>query len=288
MDPALWGAITAVSWGTADFIARYTSRAMGTTAALVGMLLVSGLGLTLLAWDDIAGLTWHATGGPLALAGGLGITLATLLLYLGLARGPVTVVAPIAACYPAIAMLLAVARGARPGAIEWLAMATVLAGAIAVGRFAAEAEDGVDTYSRGHVRTSAWIGFAAATGFAVAVMLAQEAATIHGELPTLWIARWTGFGCLVLILLARRRRVRLPVRWWPVLALQGLLDSAAYVALFIPAGQPGAAMAVVVSSGFSAVTVLLARTILREAMRWPQWAGIAAIVGGVAVLSYNA
>jgi len=79
----------------------------------------------------------------------------------------------------------------------------------------------------------------------------------------------------------------MPVRWWPFLALQGLLDSAAYVALFTAAGQPGAEMAVVVSSGFSAVTVLLARFILREAMSWAQWAGIVAIIGGVALLSYN-
>ena len=47
MDPALWGAVTALSWGTADFIARYTSRAMGTAVALTGVLIVSGLGLTL-------------------------------------------------------------------------------------------------------------------------------------------------------------------------------------------------------------------------------------------------
>jgi drug/metabolite transporter (DMT)-like permease len=45
-------------------------------------------------------------------------------------------------------------------------------------------------------------------------------------------------------------------------------------------------MAVVVSSGFSAVTVLLARIVLREAMSWAQWAGIVAIIGGVALLSY--
>ena len=48
---------------------------------------------------------------------------------------------------------------------------------------------------------------------------------------------------------------------------------------------PGAEIAVVVSSGFGAVTVLLARVVLREAMTWAQWAGIVAIVGGVAVLS---
>jgi drug/metabolite transporter (DMT)-like permease len=285
MDPALWGAVTATTWGTADFIARYTSRAMGTTVALTGVLIISGLGLTLLAWDDLAALSWRAQGGPLAVAGGIGITFATLLLYWGLARGPVTVVAPITACYPAFAMLIAVARGGRPGAMELLASAIVLVGVVVVARFAVE-DGGEHGYSHDHVRKSAWIGLAAAAGFAVAVLVAQEAATFHGELPTLWIARWVGVACLLLVLAARRQRPHMPVRWWPFLALQGLLDSVAYVALFTPAGQPGAEMAVVVSSGFSAVTVLLARIVLREAMSWAQWAGIVAIIGGVALLSY--
>jgi drug/metabolite transporter (DMT)-like permease len=43
-----------------------------------------------------------------------------------------------------------------------------------------------------------------------------------------------------------------------------------------------------VSSGFSAVTVLLARFILREAMTAAQWLGIATIVGGVAMLAWFA
>ncbi len=286
MDPALWGAVTALSWGTADFIARYTSRAMGTAVALTGVLILSGLGLTLLAWDDIADLTWHARGGPLAIAGGVGITLATLTLYWGLARGPVTVVAPITACYPVFAMLITVARGGRPGAIEWLAIAIVLVGVGVVARFAV-AVGGEHSYSRDHVRKSVWIALAAAVGFAIAVLVAQEAAVFHGELPTLWIARWVGVACLLLVLAARRQRPAMPVRWWPFLALQGLLDSVAYIALFTPAGQPGAELAVVVSSGFSAVTVVLARFILHEAMSWAQWGGIIAIVGGVALLSYH-
>jgi drug/metabolite transporter (DMT)-like permease len=161
----------------------------------------------------------------------------------------------------------------------------VLGGAIVVARFAAEGNT-ENSYDHDHVRKSALIGLAAGAGFAVAVLVAQEAATYYGELPNLWIARWAGIVCLALVLAVRRQRPHFPARWLPFLALQGLLDSAAYVALFAPAGQPGAEIAVVVSSGFSAVTVLLARFILREAMTLAQWGGIAAIVGGVAALSY--
>ena len=83
----------------------------------------------------------------------------------------------------------------------------------------------------------------------------------------------------------RRRPPVMQRRWWPLLALQGLLDGAGYLALLVGSEGPGSAVAVVVASAFGAVTVVLARLFLREAMTWPQWVGIALVVGGVAVLS---
>lgn len=65
MDPALWDAVTAVTWGSADFISRFTGRAMGTIVALLGMLLISGLALTAFVWPDIGNIAWDPTGGPL-------------------------------------------------------------------------------------------------------------------------------------------------------------------------------------------------------------------------------
>jgi drug/metabolite transporter (DMT)-like permease len=169
-------------------------------------------------------------------------------------------------------------------------MVVVMAGVVLVARFSAE--DGIgkgERYGHDHVRRSVWIALGASVGFAFAVMAAQGAAAIYGELPTLWMVRWIGVFCLLPVFARNRGMPRLPARWLPLLALlalQGLLDSGAYVALFRPAGQDGAEIAVVVASGFSAVTVLLARIVLREAMTRPQWAGIAAIVGGTAALSY--
>ena len=284
MDPALWGAVTAVTWGSADFIARFTGRAMGAAAALFGMLLISGAALTLLVWRDIGDLAWDPAGGPLVLITGVGITAATLLLYWGMARGPVTVVAPITGSYPAFALVLAFVLGARPSALQWLAMGVVMAGVVIVAR--ASGNTGTTgEFSPAHIRRSAGLALGASVLFAFTVIAAQNASRVYGELPTLWMARWIGLACMLVLFAAIRERPVMPVRWWPVLALQGLLDSGAYVALFLPAGKPGAEIAVVVASGFCAVTVLLARIVLKERMTWLQWAGIVLIVGGVAVLS---
>ena len=89
-------------------------------------------------------------------------------------------------------------------------------------------------------------------------------------------------------MLVSSRRLDLPLRWWPVLIAQGLLDGGGYLALF--AGSHGAdtELAAVTASAFGAVTALLGRVFLREEMTWRQWAGIVLIFAGVAALSWPA
>ena len=284
MNPALWGLITAVSWGSADFIARFTGRALGHQIALFGMLGVSAVILSLIFRHSDVPLIRDPSGWWLILLTGLGIMTATSLLYWGLVRGPVTVVAPLAGSYPALNVALAVALGVRPSAFDWAAMAAVMAGVIVVARAARSFED-PDGITRQQLRFTIGLALGAALSFSVTIAVAQQASHLYGELQTVVLARWVSLLACALLLLARRQSPRIPLRWWPWIGLQGLLDGGAYVAVLTGSQGPGAEIAVVISSGFGAVTVLLARLFLREAMTWPQWAGIAAIVGGVAVLS---
>ena len=284
MTPALWGLLTAVSWGSADFIARFTGRALGPRTALLAMLGVGAVVFSLLLWRRGVVPVLDPAGWWLLLLSGVGIMTATLLFYWGLARGPVTVVAPLAATYPALNVALAVVLGVRPSTAVWVAMAAVILGVVVVARSARSFEDPV-SYPRARLRRTIVIALAAAFTFALAIAATQEAALIYGELETLWLGRWIGLFACALLFLPRREVPRIPGRWWPLLILQGLLDGGAYAALL--AGSHGATsqIAVVVASGFGAVTVLLAWMFLREAMTWTQWGGIAMIVGGVALLS---
>ena len=284
MNPAILGLMTALGWGGADFIARFTGQAMGPRVALFGMLLVGSLVLPLVLWGSGLPLDWHPRGFWLLLATGVGIMVATLLLYWGLARGPITLVAPIVASYPAFNVLLELALGARPTLVQWAAMIAVMAGVIVVAQAAGALEDDRD-YTREALRKTIAIAFCSSIFFAVTVAAAQHAAPIYGELQTVVLGRWISLAAISLLLLLRREAPVVPLRWWPLVVLQGLLDGGAYVALLAAGGAEGAAIAVVVASGFAAVTILLARVILKEAMTWPQWGGIAVIIGGVAVLS---
>lgn len=283
MTVILLGLATALLWGVADFIARFTGQALGYRSATLGMLGASVLVLSAL----YAGLAQPWVGG---LAGvwligltGVGLLVATLLLYAGLTRGPVSVVAPIAGSYPAFSLLFALLSGVRPALTQWLAMALTMTGVAVVAAGAAKDRGG---YAGSlSLRYGVVMALLAAFGFAVTIAAGQAAAAVYGELQTVLLARYVALACIMVLFCWRRERPRLALGWLPLLALQGLLDGGAYLALLAAGQGEGAVIAVVIASAFSAVTVLLARQVLGETMSARQWLGVAMILVGVAVLS---
>lgn len=284
MNAALGGVLAALAWGSADFIARFTGGAVGHVNALFGMLAASAVVLTGLVLFLGLPITDFGSGWWLLLLAGAGLTLATLLLYQGLVRGPVTVVAPIAGTFPAFNIVLAVVLGARPGPLQWAAMAAVMAGVFVVAQSARHYEER-GHYTRAHIKVSVVIALAASFLFAVTVAAVQEAGAVYGEIQAVYLARWISLALCAALLVARRRVPSIPLRWWPALGVQGILDGSALVA--VVAGSHGATSAItaVLASTFSAVTVVLARIFIHEAMSWGQWLGIAIILAGVATLA---
>jgi len=284
MNAALGGILAAVSWGSADFIARFTGGAVGYVNALFGMLVTSAVVLTgiVLVMDLPFAGPW--AGWWLLSTMGGGLTLATLLLYQGLVRGPVTVVAPIAGTFPAFNILLALALGVRPASVEWAAMAVVMAGVFVVARSASHYEAS-GRYTRAQLRATVMISLAASLSFAVTVAAGQEAGAIYGEVQAVFLGRWISLGFCIALLAFRRQVPRIPMRWWPALGVQGVLDGSALVALVAGSQGAGSAATAVLASSFSVVTVVLARIFIHEAMSWAQWLGIAMVVAGVASLS---
>jgi len=129
------------------------------------------------------------------------------------------------------------------------------------------------------------IAVAAAVAYAVLVSAGQAAVPIYGEVQTLWLGRLVSLGSIALLFGARRDRPNLPWRWWPVLLGQGLLDAAGYLFLFAGSHGSNPEIAAVAGSTFGAVTTLLARFVLREAIGALQWGGVVLVFAGVAVLA---
>ena len=300
MNPAIWGLLSAAGWGATDFIVRFTGRSVGHLNALLGTFLVGVVALTVvvLAVGPVA----LPAASDLWLIGLAGATtmISTLLLYLGLVRGPIAVVAPIVSTFPAFNVAFSLAIGVRPSLFQWAAMGAVMAGTAALALSSTE-EEGADapkkkltaasgpgigeTYDRTHVRRTAAIALAAAVLSAITVAAGQTAAENTGELTTVWLARLVSLTLLGLLLLVKREAPRLPVALWPLILAQGILDSGAYLALLAGSHGEGKAIAVVVASTFSAITVVLAWAFLRERMKPLQWLGAGMVVLGVAALS---
>jgi drug/metabolite transporter (DMT)-like permease len=284
VSSVLLGLVAALSWGVNDFLARFPSRAVG---PLPTVLVVTFAGLLILTvWLLLSGdsirISWPQLWLPAA--SGIFFTLSTLSLFAALALGPLSLVTPIAGSYPALAMIFAVAQGARPSMLQWFAIAAVMAGVAIVSR------SGGDYEHSGHIlpgklKTIVALALCASLGSAVAQTSGQAAVVELGEIPAVWLARIFGLVTVGAIYLMQRPRGELPVRWLPLLGLMGGLDIAAFAATLAAGNLPDPAFATVVSSAFSAVTVILARAILKEPISPIQLLGMILIFGGVAGLA---
>lgn len=284
MSPALWGSLCALSLGCADFAARFSSQALGPAHALLGMLVVGAVILTGYVWFAALPLTWETSGIWLLLLNGAATTVMTMLLYKGLARGPVSIVAPIVASHPVLVVATAVILGARPTGVQWTAMAITIAGVVVVARCADRFVE-AGSHTLHYLRQTVLIAVAASVAYAVLVLAGQAAVPIYGEVQTLWLGRLVSLITIFAIIGVRAERPNLPVRWWPFLVMQGVLDAAGYLFLFAGSRGAGSEIAAVTASTFGAVTTLLAWIILREQIGSVQWGGIALVFVGVAILS---
>jgi len=81
MTAVLLGIAAALSWGLADFAARFTGRAVGPTLATLAMLTTSAAAVSLyMGWHSVP-VEWSGASLALPAVSGLGIAAATLLLY---------------------------------------------------------------------------------------------------------------------------------------------------------------------------------------------------------------
>lgn len=180
-------------------------------------------------------------------------------------------------------MFFAVAQGARPSLLQWVAVAGVLTGVVLVSR-SGETYEQSGYIPPGKLKTIVALALCASFGSAVAQTSGQAAAVELGEITAVWLARIVGLITIGAIYLMQRSRGELPARWL-LLGLMGGLDVAAFAAILAAGNLPDPAFATVVSSAFSAVTVILARAILKEPISPIQLVGMILIFGGVAGLA---
>ncbi len=267
-----WGLLSALGFGTADFIARDVSVRLHAYRALFYIHLVSGA--LFLAVVLATGIPATATLNALALAALLGAanTVGTLLLYRALSIGKISIVSPVTSAYAGIALALSLLAGDFIPAASLISLLALLFGVIVVSSGA----------SGQAVERVALRGLPEASIAALALGfnfwgLQFVVAPLGPYIPTM-IGRFVTLVLLALLVRPLRQSIALPPRdLWLKIGAAASITTFGEIAYNIGVQGTTPGIVAVLSSLFSPVTVLLALIFLRERLIRRQWVGVGLI-----------
>lgn len=286
----LLGLAAAVLYGTGDFLGGLATRKIPVLAVLL-LAQTAGVLVALPAaamWPgraSLAGLAWGISAG---LIGGAGI----IIFYLGLAAGPMSVVAPVSGLVSTVLpVAVALAEGERPGTGVYAGALLCLAAVV----LTSCAGDDTPTHSPRAAQRPRLPGAARALGYGIAsgisfglFFLLIRNAGQSGELWPVAAAR-IGELAVVLVTAAVLRRSLRPRgaqgRLRLAAAAAGAIDVTANICYVAATRTGNFGLAVVLAALYPAATVLLARVVLGERLRWIQRAGLALAAIGIILVT---
>ena len=294
----------AVLYGTADFLGGVASRRASVFAVLATTVPAGAAVVIVVALlgeaPGLGSLLGHGLGSPTSIGGwgavgwaavsGICGAAGLVAFYAGFAAAPISVVAPVAALVSTVLPVgIAIAGGERPtsrmvaGGLICLVAIVLVSSAARRGRQGHR--DDPDARAAGRLRGLGY-GVAAGAGFGLFFLCLKNA----GQSGVLWpvaISRTAGTLVAVGIALATRTRPWRREGGGPgVIALvSGAVDAAANVCYVLATRAGLFGLAVVITSLYPGMTVLLARWVLGERMRWLQRAGLLLAAAGVVLLT---
>jgi len=269
----LLGILSALSFGIGDFLARFSSKEVGFKNSLFWMLIVGSIFYLIIFNFFGDGLKPNPIGLSNSFLSGILIMFGLLCLYRGLQIGPVSIVAAITASNPLIVFLIRYALGSEPTLLQWLSTLVVISGAILVS-FSADSFQQSLGLTKKQIRESIIISFMSSITLALGLIFSQEATNTLEPLETVVYIRFFSLLGISAILLFTKSKITLTKKAIPILFFQGILETSGYFCLVFAYIFDKASIAVVISSGFGLVTILLARLILKEQISKLQSAGI--------------
>ena len=283
----LLGLAAAVLYGSGDFLGGLAARR---AHVLMVLMLAEGAGAAVAlaaaaispAPASLAGLAWGTGAG---LIGGLGL----IVFYTGLAAGPMSVVAPVSGLVSTVLpVAVALAEGERPGAGVYAGALLCLV-AIVLASSAGDAGDAGGPRRPGRPGRGRAIAYGVVSGasFGLFFLLIRNA----GQSGELWPVAAARIGELAVVLavaavLGRRLRPRRAGGSLLLVAAgAGMIDVVANIC-YVAATRTGMfGLAVVLASLYPGVTVLLARVVLGERLRWVQRAGLGLAAIGIMLVA---
>ena len=294
----------AVLYGTADFLGGVASRRASVFAVLATTVPAGAAVVIVVALlgeaPGLGSLLGHGLGSPTSIGGwgavgwaavsGICGAAGLIAFYAGFAAAPISVVAPVAALVStALPVGIAIAGGERPtsrmvaGGLICLVAIVLVSMRPPAG--AARDRDGPDARAAARLRGLAY-GVAAGAGFGLFFLCLKNA----GQSGVLWpvaISRTSGTLVAAGIAVATRTRPWRRDGGGPgaIALVSGAVDAAANVCYVLATRAGLFGLAVVITSLYPGMTVLLARWVLGERMRWLQRAGLLLAAAGVVLLT---
>jgi drug/metabolite transporter (DMT)-like permease len=273
---------SAASWGVSDFLGGLQTRRL----PVLGVLAVSqpaGL-LLILLWILLTGAD-SISAGKLAIAALAGAAslggLAAF--YSAMAMGTVSVVAPIAALGVVVPVVVGLARGDSPAAVQLAGLLPAIAGVVILSY--EERPERPETARA--ARLSIGLAIVAGLGFGI-FFTGLDAAAADRPGWAILAVRVGGVTAVAAALLVARPSLNGVAAAWPVLIVIGTFDVLAN-ALFAIASTKGVLPVVAVGgSMYPAFTVALAHAVLGERLATLQWTGVVLALCGVGMIAAGA
>ena len=286
MIAVLFGVFAALCWSVHDVLARSIAGAVGgfRTAAWVmvsGFVLLSAYVL----WD---GSVWQSTG-PAIFSGlllGFAYGFGVGGLFKAFSLGPVSLVGPITAGYPVLAVLWGVFNGLEPTLLQWTCVGATLLGAIIVAR-SGEPDGGINAVEPGKMPALLFFAIMAVLGYSSSIVLGQQAAVSVGEVDATWLSRPVALLVLLPFAFFDGKRGVLSRNQWIAIFVMGGLDVLGVIAVNASGHFPGKEFAGIGISAYAALSVIMAMIFLKEKVSPGQWVGLIMIVGAVATMSMS-
>ncbi|MGZ4596018.1 MAG: EamA family transporter [Actinomycetes bacterium] len=279
---ALLALLSSLLWGSADFVGGTLSRRLPATV-VVGASQAAGL----VAITVVAALA-GALGAPLgylpwAVGAGLAGLIGLVCFYAALAAGTMGVVSPIAALGVVVPVVVGLARGERPGALQLVGITIAVAGVVLA--------SGPELSGRAGARPLV-LALIAAVGFGLALLFIAEGSQTS-TLMTLVAMRATSVTVVAVglaVVVGRSRRtsttpgLHLDRQQLGLVTLVGLGDVAANLTFGMASTRGLVSVVAVLGSLYPVVTVLLARVVHAERLGRAQAIGVASALAGVVLI----
>jgi drug/metabolite transporter (DMT)-like permease len=273
------GLSSSLFWGLGDFLGGLQSRRVRVLAVL---LVSQASGLAALA---IGVAIARPDAPPLAdlwpaAAAGVAGAIALSAFYRALAIGTMSIVAPISATGAAVPVIVGIAGGDRPAALQLAGIVAAVVGVVLASRELDE------PHPEGHVpeRTSIALALVAALGFGT-FFVGMDAGADASVPWALLANRVASVSAVLLVVGAARIPLPGSPRRLAPLVLVGLLDAGANGLYAWGSTEGLVSVVAVLGSLYPVATVLLARLVLGERVRRVQEVGIVAALAGVVLIA---